>query len=90
MSLDPQAYSASMFEVFINIHEYANEIIFILDHWMKGLIKSYHWCVSMMILNHTAMVVGLWFGAEDCYLLCFYEFTSFVRFLLIFMNMQIR
>ena len=38
-----------LFEGFINIHEYANEIIFIQDHWMKGLIKSYHWCVSMMI-----------------------------------------
>ena len=22
-------------KVFINIHEYANEIIFIFDHWMK-------------------------------------------------------
>ena len=27
-----------IFEVFNNIHEYANEIIFILDHWMKILI----------------------------------------------------
>ena len=30
------------FEIFINNNEYANEIIFILDHWMKGLIKLYH------------------------------------------------
>ena len=30
------------FYVFINIQEYANEIIFIKDHWMKGLVKLYH------------------------------------------------
>ena len=29
-------------QVFINIHEYANEIIFIYDHWMKVLMKLYH------------------------------------------------
>ena len=29
-------------KLFINIHEYANEIIFIKDHWMKELIKLNH------------------------------------------------
>ena len=27
---------------FINIHEYANEIIFIKDHKMKDFVKLYH------------------------------------------------
>ena len=30
------------FKFFRNIHEYANEIIFILDHRMKVLVKMYH------------------------------------------------
>ena len=28
---------------FINIHDYASEIIFIYDHWMKGMVKMYQW-----------------------------------------------
>ena len=32
-----------IFLSFINIHDYANEIIFIKDHWMKGLAKMYQW-----------------------------------------------
>ena len=30
------------FKVFINIHEYANEIISIKDHGMKVFVKLYH------------------------------------------------
>ena len=36
-----QWFFASFFKVFINIHEYVNEIIFIQEHWMKGLVKLY-------------------------------------------------
>ena len=28
--------------VFFDIHEYTNEIIFILDHWANGLVKLYN------------------------------------------------
>ena len=30
------------FYVFININEYANEIIFTYDYWIKGLVELYH------------------------------------------------
>ena len=50
--------------------------------------------VSLMSINDDIKPYSnggvIWFGYEDCYLSCFYEFTSFVRFSLIFMDMKIR
>ena len=47
-----------IFKVFINIHEYANEIIFIYDHCMKGLVKLYHGLYKNM--QNWWFVDGLW------------------------------
>ena len=46
-------------------------------------------CITDYI-NIQLMVFLLWFGSETCLFIVFYEFTSFVRFSLIFLNMQIR
>ena len=31
-----------VFQVFRNIHEYANEVIYIYEHWMKKIVKLHH------------------------------------------------
>ena len=43
----PNDFSLS-FLVFINIHEYANEIMFIKDHTMKEFDKFYLLCYKNM------------------------------------------
>ena len=50
--------------------------------------------VSLMCITddkkHQAIVFLLWFWSETFLFIVFYEFTSFVRFSVIFLNMQIR
>ena len=42
---------------FINIHQYANEIILIFYHWMKGLVKLYF--TLLLICRLSEMIVLL-------------------------------
>ena len=37
-----------IFKVFIKIHEYANKIICIFDHWLKGLRLSFNLVPSLV------------------------------------------
>ena len=39
------------FQIFINIHEYANKIICILDHGIQGLCLSFNLVPSLVVYN---------------------------------------
>lgn len=38
-----------IFQVFLNVHEYENEIIYIWGHWMKELVELYHLLYNIYI-----------------------------------------
>ena len=68
--------------LFMNIHEHANEIIFMYDHWMQGL--SYH------IGNDIISCKNGDFGMKSVDLWVLFTISPHVlKISLLFMNMQI-
>ena len=49
----------SFFKVFINIHEYANKMIYISDHRKKGLCLSFNWTPRISSTQDRIDFVGL-------------------------------
>ena len=71
----------SIFNVFIEIHEYANKIIFIKIHWMKNICQ-----IVVPMIYQKANNDGL--GLNSIYLCVFFLYCHFLMFPLKFIKIH--
>ena len=78
-----------IFQVFRNIHEYANEVIYIYEH-LRTLDERNCQIASLMIHNSIQYTPVMILGRNQLIYWSFRRFSHILKFSLIFMNIQIR